>query len=345
MKFIDQARIQIQAGKGGDGSASFRREKYIPKGGPDGGDGGRGGSVWAEADQNINTLVDYRYARTHQARNGESGRGSDCNGRGAADVILKMPVGTVLINGLTEQVIGDLTTHGQRLLLAQGGKGGLGNLHFKSSINRSPRKFTKGEEGQAFELNLELKVLADVGLLGYPNAGKSSFIRSVSAAKPKVADYPFTTLHPNLGVVRVDTEQSFVIADIPGLIEGAADGVGLGHQFLRHLTRTRLLLHLLDGAILEGLNTLPERARILENELQKYSESLYQKPRWLVLNKIDILTLEERAVVRGFFEGMSVPYFEISAVTGVGCRELCYALMAYLNSVRPVSEVAAEESL
>lgn len=345
MKFIDQAHIQVQAGKGGDGSASFRREKYIPKGGPDGGDGGRGGSVWAEADQNINTLVDYRYARTHQARNGEPGRGSDCNGRGAADVILRMPVGTVILDGVTEQVIGDLTVHGQRLLLAQGGKGGLGNIHFKSSVNRSPRKFTKGEEGQGFELNLELKVLADVGLLGYPNAGKSSFIRSVSAAKPKVADYPFTTLHPNLGVVRVDTEQSFVIADIPGLIEGAADGAGLGHQFLRHLARTRLLLHLLDGAILEGLDTLPERARILENELQKYSESLYQKPRWLVLNKIDILTVEERARVRGFFEGLSVPYFEISAVTGVGCRELCYALMAYLNSVRPVPELVVEEPL
>ncbi len=251
MKFIDEAKIQVLAGKGGDGSASFRREKFIPFGGPDGGDGGRGGSIIAVADRNINTLIDYRYARIHRAKGGANGRGADCFGKGAEDVILRMPVGTLVVDRDTGAQVADLARHGQRAVLARGGKGGLGNLHFKSSVNRAPRQFTKGELGEERELQLELKVLADVGLLGYPNAGKSTFIRSVSAARPKVADYPFTTLHPNLGVVRVDDARSFVVADIPGLIEGAAEGAGLGHRFLRHLARTELLLHLVDAAPLE----------------------------------------------------------------------------------------------
>src|SRR5882724_2474143 len=248
MKFIDESNIEVHAGKGGDGSASFRREKFIPRGGPDGGDGGRGGSILAIADRNINTLVEYRYARIHRARNGEKGRGADCYGAAAEDVTLRFPVGTVVTDIESGDVLADLATHDQTAVLAKGGQGGLGNIHFKSSTNRSPRQFTPGTLGESRRLKLELKVLADVGLLGMPNAGKSTYIRSVSAARPKVADYPFTTLHPNLGVVRVDENRSFVIADIPGLIEGAADGAGLGHQFLRHLARTRLLLHLVDIA-------------------------------------------------------------------------------------------------
>ena len=245
MKFIDEAKIQVHAGKGGDGSAAFRREKFVPRGGPSGGDGGRGGSVWAIADRNINTLVDYRFARIHRAEDGDIGRGADKYGRGGEDVVLRMPVGT-LVKDEGGVLLADLATHGQRALLAKGGKGGLGNLHFKSSTNRAPRQFTRGDPGKSHELALELRVLADVGLLGLPNAGKSTFIRAVSSARPKVADYPFTTLNPSLGVVRVEADASFVVADIPGLIEGAAEGAGLGHQFLRHLSRTRLLLHLVD---------------------------------------------------------------------------------------------------
>src|SRR6185312_5441911 len=248
MKFFDEARIEVIAGKGGDGSASFRREKYVPRGGPDGGDGGRGGSIYAVADANLNTLIDYRYTRIFRAKGGENGRGSDCNGKGADDIVLRVPVGTVIRDADSGETLADLAKDGERSLLARGGKGGLGNLHFKSSVNRAPRQFTRGEPGEARKLELELRVLADVGLLGMPNAGKSTFIRAVSAARPKVADYPFTTLHPNLGVVRVDTSRSFVVADIPGLIEGAAEGAGLGHQFLRHLQRTHLLLHLVDMA-------------------------------------------------------------------------------------------------
>src|SRR5919112_331448 len=251
MKFIDEATIEVHAGKGGDGVASFRREKFVPRGGPDGGDGGRGGSIYAVADRNINTLIDYRYARIHRARDGEKGQGSDCYGRSAPDIELRVPVGTVITDAETGELIADLARHEARELLAAGGKGGLGNLHFKSSVNRAPRQFTRGEPGESRKLKLELKVLADVGLLGLPNAGKSTLIRSVSAARPKVADYPFTTLQPNLGVVRVDQNRSFVMADIPGLIEGAAEGAGLGHQFLRHLQRTSLLLHLVDIAQLE----------------------------------------------------------------------------------------------
>lgn len=330
MKFIDEAVIQVIAGNGGDGSASFRREKFIPKGGPDGGDGGNGGSIIAIADRNINTLVDYRFARIHRARKGENGRGSDCYGKGADDITLRMPVGTVIANLVTEEVMGDLQHHGQQLVLAKGGKGGLGNLHFKSSTNRTPRQYTQGEAGQEFELKLELKVLADVGLLGMPNAGKSSLIRTVSAARPKVADYPFTTLHPNLGVVRVDENRSFVMADIPGLIEGAAEGAGLGHRFLKHLARTRLLLHVVDIAPADDSTDIVQEARALINELRKFDPLLYDKPRWLVLNKTDMLSEEDakqacKRITKGL--GWKDKSFIISALTGKGCKELTYAIM------------------
>jgi len=341
MKFIDEANIQVHAGKGGDGSGSFRREKYIPKGGPDGGDGGRGGSIWAVADRNINTLVDYRFARIHRARNGEQGRGSDCNGKGADDIILRVPVGTLISNLETGARVADLTHHEEKALLAKGGSGGLGNLHFKSSTNRTPRQFTRGEPGESFELHLELKVLADVGLLGYPNAGKSTFIRAVSAARPKVADYPFTTLHPNLGVVRVDDARSFVIADIPGLIEGAAEGAGLGHQFLRHLARTRLLLHIIDCAPLDESVDILGQAHALVSELRKYDEALYLKQRWIILNKADMLDAEGLQAVRALFEkdlGPQARIFEISALTGQGCREVCYAIMDSIEAARPPKE-------
>ena len=334
MKFIDEATIEVHAGKGGDGSASFRREKFVPRGGPDGGDGGRGGSIHAAADRNINTLVDYRYARIHRAKNGEPGRSSDCNGKSAEDIVLRVPVGTVVCDFDTGEVITDLAVHGERALLAQGGSGGLGNLHFKSSTNRAPRQFTRGMPGESRKLKLELKVLADVGLLGMPNAGKSTFIRAVSAARPKVADYPFTTLHPNLGVVRVDQNRSFVVADIPGLIEGAAEGAGLGHQFLRHLQRTRLLLHLIDVAPFDPGTDPVAEARAIINELRKYDEALFGKPRWLALNKADLVPAAERAAVTqkfiaGFgWEGRS---FIISALTGEGCKELTYAIMEYLD--------------
>ncbi|OGS82277.1 MAG: GTPase ObgE [Gallionellales bacterium GWA2_59_43] len=345
MKFIDESKIEVFAGNGGNGAASFRREKYIEKGGPDGGDGGRGGSVFAQADRNINTLVDYRFARSHRAKNGESGRGSDCYGKGADDVILRMPVGTVITDINSGEVIADLARDGEKTLLAQGGKGGLGNLHFKSSTNRAPRQCTPGEEGETRELQLELKVLADVGLLGMPNAGKSTFIRSVSAAKPKVADYPFTTLHPNLGVVRVSHEKSFVIADIPGLIEGAAEGAGLGHQFLRHLARTRVLLHLVDLApMYEGTDPVAEANAIL-NELKKYDQSLYEKPRWLVLNKLDLLEDRDEKVA-AFLEKFSDydRHFAISAINGEGCKELTYAIMEHLLQITAQEQEAAAES-
>ena len=334
MKFIDEARIEVHAGKGGNGSCSFRREKYVPRGGPDGGDGGRGGSIYAVADRNINTLVDYRFERMHRAKGGEGGRGAQCNGKGADDIYLRMPVGTVITDLATGTVIADLETHEQVTLLAQGGKGGLGNINFKSSTNRAPRQFTPGEPGESRELYLELKVLADVGLLGMPNAGKSTLIRSISSAKPKVADYPFTTLQPNLGVVRVVADKSFVVADIPGLIEGAAEGAGLGHQFLRHLTRTRLLLHLVDIAPLNPDVDPVKEARAIAKELQKYDESLYRKPRWLVLNKADMLQPEQRDVIVAEFLRRfrwKGPHFLISALTGEGCRELCFAVMEHLE--------------
>ena len=334
MKFIDEAVIQVLAGKGGDGSASFRREKFIPRGGPDGGDGGHGGSILAVADRNINTLVDYRFARMHRAKKGENGHGSDRYGKGADDILLRMPVGTVITNIATGEVIADLNHHQQKTMLAKGGAGGIGNLHFKSSTNRAPRQFTFGEPGQEFDLKLELKVLADVGLLGLPNAGKSTLIRAVSAARPKVADYPFTTLHPNLGMVRVDQNRSFVMADIPGLIEGAAEGAGLGHRFLKHLARTRLLLHLVDIApVDESINPVRD-AKAIVKELMKYDESLYQKPRWLVLNKTDMLPEGDREkICKKFIRslGWKGKTFIISALTNEGCKELTYAIMESLE--------------
>ena len=338
MKFIDEAIIQVLAGKGGDGVASFRREKFIPKGGPDGGDGGRGGSVYAIADRNINTLIDYRFARIHRAKNGQNGQGSDRYGKSAEDIVLRVPVGTLIKDSTTDETIADLVRDQQKVLLAKGGAGGIGNLHFKSSTNRAPRQFTYGEPGQEFELKLELKVLADVGLLGMPNAGKSTLIRAVSAARPKVADYPFTTLQPNLGMVRIDQNRSFVMADIPGLIEGAAEGVGLGHHFLKHLSRTRLLLHVVDMMPPNEDTDLVHEAQALVKELQKYDESLYQKPRWLVLNKTDMMPAENRAeLCRQFVEklGWKDKYFIISALTGEGCKSLTYAIMDYLEQNLP----------
>src|SRR3954465_14366080 len=277
MKFIDEATIEVHAGKGGDGVASFRREKFVPKGGPDGGDGGRGGSIHAVADLNLNTLIDFRYTRIFRAKPGENGRGRDCNGKGAEDIVLRVPVGTVIKDAETGEVIADLSKNGQRVVLAQGGKGGLGNLNFKSSINRAPKQFTRGMPGETKQLEMELRGLADVGLLGMPNAGKSTFIRAVSSARPKVADYPFTTLHPNLGVVRVDESRSFVVADIPGLIEGAAEGAGLGHQFLRHLARRRLLRHLVDIAPVDAAADPVKDARAIVKELKKYDVELHRK--------------------------------------------------------------------
>lgn len=347
MKFIDEAHIEVIAGKGGNGAVSFRREKYVPKGGPDGGDGGRGGSIWAEADRNLNTLVEFRYTRLFQAKNGENGRGADCYGKGGEDLVLRVPVGTVIQDKESGELIADLTRHGQRALLARGGKGGLGNLHFKSSTNRAPRQSTPGEPGEQRRLHLELKVLADVGLLGMPNAGKSTFIRSVSAARPKVADYPFTTLHPNLGVVRVETDRSFVLADIPGLIEGAAEGAGLGHQFLRHLARTRLLLHLVDLAPLDPAADPVAQARAIVEELRRYDESLYRKPRWLVLNKIDLIPEAERqARIDAFVHAFDWhgPVFAIAAISGDGCRPLVYAIMDYLEELRRSEPLEAEET-
>jgi len=337
MKFIDEATVELYAGKGGDGSASFRREKFVPRGGPDGGDGGRGGSIFAVADRNINTLVDYRFARIHRAKNGAAGMGSDCNGKSADDVILRVPVGTVISDFETGEFIADLANHEQKMLIAKGGDGGLGNLNFKSSTNRAPRQFTRGMPGESRKLKFELKVLADVGLLGMPNAGKSTFIRAVSAARPKVADYPFTTLHPNLGVVRVDNNRSFVIADIPGLIEGAAEGAGLGHQFLRHLARTRLLLHIIDIAPFDAATDPVAEARAIVNELKKYDEALFDKPRWVVLNKADLLAADEQAQrVQQFLAdfGWRDKSFIISALSSAGCKELIYAIMAHLDATR-----------
>lgn len=345
MKFVDEAVIEVHAGKGGDGKASFRREKYVPRGGPDGGDGGRGGSVWGMADRNINTLIDYRYARIHRAKTGENGQGADCYGRSAEDIVLRVPVGTVITDVETGELIADLNHHDQRALLAAGGKGGIGNLHFKSSTNRAPRQFTRGEPGVSRRLKLELKLLADVGLLGLPNAGKSTFIRSVSAARPKVADYPFTTLTPSLGVVRVDMNRSFVIADIPGLIEGAAEGAGLGHQFLRHLSRTRLLLHLIDLAPVDPSVDPVKDAQAIVHELKKYDENLYRKPRWLVFNKVDLLPPEERAPrVEALLRrlGDEAKSFNISALTGEGTKELIYAIMDYLEHERDAEELSGE---
>jgi GTP-binding protein len=339
MKFVDEATIDVVAGNGGNGCASFRREKFIPFGGPDGGDGGRGGSVFAEADRNLNTLIDYRYARRHEARNGENGRGSDQFGAAADDIILRMPVGTIITDVDTGECLGELLEPGQRLLLAKGGDGGFGNLHFKSSTNRAPRQKTPGWPGEERKLQLELRVLADVGLLGMPNAGKSTLIAAVSNARPKIADYPFTTLHPNLGVVRVGPEQSFVIADIPGLIEGASEGAGLGHLFLRHLQRTHLLLHVVDFAPFDDSIDPVAQAKAIVAELKKYDNSLYQKPRWLVLNKLDMVPEEERAArVKDFLKRFKWkgPVFEISALARQGCEPLVQAIYQHVSAIRNV---------
>lgn len=337
MKFFDEAKIEVLAGDGGNGIASFRREKFIPRGGPDGGDGGRGGSIWAIADRNLNTLIDFRYTRIFRAQKGESGRGSDCYGKAGDDMELRVPVGTVITDIGTGEVVADLDNDGKRVIVAKGGQGGLGNLHFKSSTNRAPRQCTPGEPGEQRELRLELKVLADVGLLGLPNAGKSTFIRAVSAARPKVADYPFTTLQPNLGVVRVDDSRSFVLADIPGLIEGAAEGAGLGHRFLKHLQRTGLLLHLVDIAPFDPGADPVRDAKAIVKELKKYDPELHRKPRWLVINKIDLIPEDERkariaALVKGY--GKVARHFTISAINSSGCRELTFAIMEHLESLR-----------
>ncbi|ENO89804.1 Obg family GTPase CgtA [Thauera linaloolentis] len=346
MKFFDEARIEVFAGDGGNGAATFRREKFIPKGGPSGGDGGRGGSVYAMADRNLNTLIDYRYTRSFRAERGENGGSRDCYGKGGEDITLRFPVGTVIRDLETEALIADLDEDGKKVLIARGGRGGLGNIHFKSSVNRAPRKKTMGQEGERFALHLELKVLADVGLLGMPNAGKSTFIRSVSAAKPKVADYPFTTLAPNLGVVRTSENRSFVIADIPGLIEGAAEGAGLGHQFLRHLQRTHVLLHLVDLAPFDPEADPVADARAIAGELRKYDEALYDKPRWLALNKLDLIPEEERAErVAAFLEayGPVERHFEISALKSEGTRELIFALQDFLDAERARIEAERAE--
>ncbi|NBT34190.1 MAG: GTPase ObgE [Betaproteobacteria bacterium] len=342
MKFIDEAIIEVHAGKGGNGVAAFRREKFIPKGGPSGGDGGRGGSIFAVADRNINTLIDYRYARVHRARGGEQGQGSDRYGAGAEDITLRLPVGTIVFDADTGEQLFDLDRHGERVLLAKGGQGGLGNLHFKSSINRAPRQCTPGEPGESRRLRFELKVLADVGLLGMPNAGKSTLVASCSNARPKVADYPFTTLNPQLGVVRTGPAKSFVIADIPGLIEGAAEGAGLGHQFLRHIQRTRLLLHLLDFAPMDGdsdettiVSKLVRDVRTISEELVRFDPELLKKPRWLILNKVDLLpdsqwTTRWKAVNKSLrWKGEVRP---ISGLTQQGLSELMHDIQTWLDA-------------
>ncbi|WP_372779294.1 Obg family GTPase CgtA [Litorivivens sp.] len=333
MKFVDEAVIKVAAGNGGSGCLSFRREKYIPRGGPDGGDGGDGGSVFLKADQAINTLVDYRYVRNYRANNGEQGRGGNCRGKSAEDLYLVVPVGTTVLDEETGEVLGDLSEHGELLKVAQGGFHGLGNTRFKSSTNRAPRQTTPGSEGESRQLRLELKVLADVGLLGLPNAGKSTLIRAVSAAKPKVADYPFTTLVPNLGVVSMQKHRSFVVADIPGLVEGAAEGAGLGIRFLKHLTRNRLLLHLVDVAPLDGSDPV-DSAKVIINELAEFSETLYQRPRWLVLNKTDLIPEDEReAHCRDIIDrlGWGGPVFQLSALTKDNTEALCWAILEYLE--------------
>jgi GTP-binding protein len=345
VRFVDEATIEVLAGDGGNGAASFRREKFVPRGGPDGGDGGRGGSVWVQADRNINTLIDYRYARIHRAKRGENGRGAECYGKGADDILLRVPVGTVLTDADSGEFIADLATDGARTLAAKGGKGGLGNIHFKSSTNRAPRQCTPGEKGEQRRIRFELKVLADVGLLGMPNAGKSTLIRAISAAKPKVADYPFTTLAPNLGVVRTDEGRSFVVADIPGLIEGAAEGAGLGHRFLRHLARTRILLHLVDIVPPDPEADPVKDAKAIVKELQHYDPALFEKPRWLVLNKLDLVPEEERAArVKAFVKAFKWkgPVFAIAAVNGTGCRDLVWKLQDWLDAHPAAPQLAPD---
>ena len=335
MKFVDEAYIDIAAGDGGNGCVSFRHEKYKEFGGPNGGDGGRGGHVFAMADPNLNTLVDFRYSRRHEAKRGQHGMGSDMFGAMGDDVTLKMPVGTIITDAETGEVLYELLQPGEVLMIAKGGDGGFGNMRFKSAINRAPRQKTPGWPGEKKELKLELKVLADVGLLGMPNAGKSTLIAAISNARPKIADYPFTTLHPNLGVVRVGPEQSFVVADVPGLIEGASDGAGLGHLFLRHLQRTRLLLHMIDFAPFDETVDPVAQAKAIVGELIKYDKALYDKPRWLVLNKLDMVPVEEReARVKDFIKRFKYkgPVFEISALTREGCETLIKTIFQHIKA-------------
>jgi GTP-binding protein len=335
MKFVDEAYIDIAAGDGGNGCVSFRHEKYKEFGGPNGGDGGRGGHVFAVADPNLNTLVDFRFSRRHEAKRGQHGMGSDMFGAMGDDVTLKMPVGTIITDAETGEVLYELLQPGEVLMIAKGGDGGFGNMRFKSAINRAPRQKTPGWPGEKKELKLELKVLADVGLLGMPNAGKSTLIAAISNARPKIADYPFTTLHPNLGVVRVGPEQSFVVADVPGLIEGASDGAGLGHLFLRHLQRTRLLLHMIDFAPFDETVDPVAQAKAIVGELKKYDKALYDKPRWLVLNKLDMVPVEEReARVKDFIKRFKYkgPVFEISALTREGCETLIKTIFQHIKA-------------
>jgi GTP-binding protein len=344
MNFVDEALIEVFAGAGGNGAVSFRREKYVPRGGPDGGDGGRGGSINAVADRNVNTLVDYRYARIHRAERGENGRGADQYGRAGADIVLRMPVGTTITDADSGVLIADLAVDGQRATLAKGGQGGLGNLHFKSSTNRAPRQSTPGEPGEHRKLMLELKVLADVGLLGMPNAGKSTLIRAISRARPRVADYPFTTVAPHLGVVRIDENRGFVVADIPGLIEGAADGAGLGHRFLRHLRRTRLLLHVIDIAPFDGGVDPVAEARAIVRELRRYDESLYERPRWIVLNKLDLVPAAERKTrIATFVKSLrwKGPVYAVAAINGEGCAALVREVQDWLQKHPAESALAA----
>jgi GTP-binding protein len=337
MKFVDEAQIRVTAGTGGNGCVSFRREKFIPFGGPDGGDGGNGGSVWLVADEGLNTLVDFRHMRAFKAERGQGGMGSQMYGKGGEDSEVRVPVGTIVINVDTDEVIGDLTSHGQRLKVAQGGRGGLGNIHFKSSVNRAPRKFTPGTPGEVRDIKLELRLLADVGLLGFPNAGKSTFIRAVSAATPRVADYPFTTLHPNLGVVRIGYDQSFVIADIPGIIEGAAEGAGLGIQFLRHVSRTSLLLHVVDIRPIDGSDPV-EQVRTIEKELAEFDAELMGRPRWLVINKSDVFSDEDELkrvadeiVARLEWKD---PWFLVSAAGEIGTWDVCLKVQQFFDAER-----------
>jgi GTP-binding protein len=341
MKFVDEATIRVVAGKGGNGCVSFRREKFVPRGGPDGGDGGDGGSVYLVVDAGLNTLADFRHARRFEAENGLPGMGRDRFGRSGADMVIRVPLGTVVHDEETGETIGDLVRARQRLLVAQGGRRGLGNLNFKSSTNRAPRKATRGQPGEQRQLHLEMQVLADVGLLGLPNAGKSTLIRQVTKARPKVAGYPFTTLYPHLGVVRLGPEQSFVMADIPGLIAGAAEGAGLGIHFLKHLARTRLLLHLVDAGSGTQDGTVTRQVRIVERELRAYDENLYRRERWLVLNKLDLLPEDEAAALRRKLNrglGRSRKLFFISAATGQGCRELLRAVQHWIEGHPPARE-------
>lgn len=341
MKFVDEVTIEVKAGDGGDGCVSFRREMYAPRGGPNGGDGGDGGSVYVDAVAGLNTLADFRYARTFEAQRGENGSGTECTGKSGADLHIRVPVGTMVYDVDTEELLGDLAADGQRLLVARGGFHGLGNTRYKSSTNRAPRQSKPGTPGEARRLRLELKLLADVGLLGLPNAGKSTLIRAISAARPKVADYPFTTLHPNLGVVRIATDQSFVVADIPGVIEGAAEGAGLGLRFLKHLARTRLLLHLVDIAPFDPDVDPVKEVRKIVAELKKFSPDLAAQERWLVLNKIDLMTPAEadrrcKEIVRRLrWKG---PVYPIAAIKGEGTKELVYGVMAYLEQSVASSE-------